>query len=826
MPGTRIALMAAILLGGFSVAFSADKTTNVTTHPIMHFTAEQKKKLMDEHLRAPKQSVNKALAPSFANSLTLLSHLPYVPADRDQGSCGDCWQWAATGAMEILHDLQDGVHDRLSVQLVNSCDTEKICCDGGDLDDFVTFYATLGYAIPWSNGNASFASGNGSCDSAPCGGISRAPQYAISSISWNAVETHGVGQAQAIANIKSALNQNQPVYFSFFMGKSSDWTSFDTFWDTQPESSLWSNFFCGQRFSSFGGGGHAILCVGYNDDGTTNSYWIMVNSWGTTAGRPNGLLHISMNLDYDCADSDGGYNLFWKTLNVQFDAGAPPNDDCAGAIALSEDMVSTMNTGAATDDTTPCLGTCSKAVWFTYTPDCDGTATVQTCGSDFDTKLEVLSGSCGSLSSIDCDDDSCGLQSVVTFPCAAGTTYYICAGGKNGASGQLQIMASRVCDSALGNDTCAGAIALAEGSSASMNTGSATDDTVPCLGTCSKGVWYTYTPDCTGTATVQTCGSNFDTKLAVFSGSCGALTSLGCNDDSCGLQSVVTFSCTGGTTYYICAGGYNGASGHLVITASRVCAPAPTRVIGLSGNLAFGIAQVGTTAQRTLTLSNSGNAALNVTNISYPAGFSGAWSGSVPAGGSHGVTVTFAPAAVIGYGGAVTVISDATSGTNTITASGTGSALPVRIIGWNDYDGDDVSDLAVYQQTTGSWYIRPVGSGASIVFGQNWGGFGLMPVSGDYDGDGVSDLAVYQQATGNWYIRSLKSATPIAFGLNWGGPGMTPIPGDFNGDGIWDLAVYQQATGSWYIRSLKSTPPIAFGLNWGWSSAMPANGVR
>ena len=102
--------------------------------------------------------------------------------------------------------------------------------------------------------------------------------------------------------------------------------------------------------------------------------------------------------------------------------------------------------------------------------------------------------------------------------------------------------------------------------------------------------------------------------------------------------------------------------------------PPPTRIIALSGSLAFGNVTVGATAQSALTISNSGNAALTITSISYPSGFSGNWSsGTIAAGGSQNVTVTFAPVAAQGYGGTVTVNSDATAGTNTIAASGTGT---------------------------------------------------------------------------------------------------------------------------------------------------------
>ena len=137
--------------------------------------------------------------------------------------------------------------------------------------------------------------------------------------------THGVGQAQAIANIKSALNQNKAVCFSFYMGTTADWSQFETWWIALPESSLWSNFYCGQTADS-GEAGHAVLCVGYNDDDPNNRYWIIVNSWGTTTGRPNGIFHVSMDLNYDCAYSSGGYtyySLYWETLNMQYGSTVP-----------------------------------------------------------------------------------------------------------------------------------------------------------------------------------------------------------------------------------------------------------------------------------------------------------------------------------------------------------------------------------------------------------------------------------------------------------------------------------------------------------------------
>jgi hypothetical protein len=108
---------------------------------------------------------------------------------------------------------------------------------------------------------------------------------------------------------------------------------------------------------------------------------------------------------------------------------------------------------------------------------------------------------------------------------------------------------------------------------------------------------------------------------------------------------------------------------------------APTRIINVSGDMNFGSVQVGQISQRTLTISNSGNSTLTVSNINYPTSFSGNWSsGSVSAGGSQNITVTFAPSKAINYSGNLTVYSDKTDGTNIKYLSGTGTSVSTRII--------------------------------------------------------------------------------------------------------------------------------------------------
>ena len=262
----------------------------------------------------------------------------------------------------------------------------------------------------------------------------------------------------------------------------------------------------------------------------------------------------------------------------------PGNDQCSGAIALSNGGSAAMNTATATStgDPTPSCGyAVGKGVWYKMTPTSSGTVTVNTCGSSYDTVLAVYMGSCGSLTAVSgaCNDDnsSCGAGSVaslVTFTATAGTTYYIFIGGYNSASGDLQVYAQWTVSSPPANDQCSGAITLSSGVAATLNTATATstgDPTPSCVSSAINGVWYKVTPAASGTITVSSCVSSFDTVIGIYTGGCGSLTEIASDDDngpSCAaITASVSFTGTAGTTYYILAGGYSEASGNLKIAA-------------------------------------------------------------------------------------------------------------------------------------------------------------------------------------------------------------------------------------------------------------------
>ncbi|MCC6360179.1 MAG: hypothetical protein IT450_15655 [Phycisphaerales bacterium] len=122
------------------------------------------------------------------------------------------------------------------------------------------------------------------------------------------------------------------------------------------------------------------------------------------------------------------------------------------------------------------------------------------------------------------------------------------------------------------NDDCTTAEVVGAGATA-FNNFSATNDGLAVCSTSNKDIWYQYTLSADAEVRVDTCGSSFDTVLAVFD-ACGG-TQIACNDDSCGLQSVVTFVAQGGTTVYIrvAAFGAAGAGGAGTLTVTELAPP-------------------------------------------------------------------------------------------------------------------------------------------------------------------------------------------------------------------------------------------------------------
>jgi hypothetical protein len=199
--------------------------------------------------------------------IDLLPHLNYIPEERNQRYCGNCWVWAGTGIMEVALDTGEDIHDRLSIQYFNSKYNEAMALTG--LDVGITSTPSLisiiprGITVPWSNTNAYWADYTQSC---PDGSsvlyqpISTNPSYGIASITPQIIPTRELSQETAINNIKSVLHQNKGVYFSFVLPTLADRDIFEDYRINYGENYIIDLDYCQGHSTEDVAFAHAVLC--------------------------------------------------------------------------------------------------------------------------------------------------------------------------------------------------------------------------------------------------------------------------------------------------------------------------------------------------------------------------------------------------------------------------------------------------------------------------------------------------------------------------------------------------------------------------------------
>jgi hypothetical protein len=337
--------------------------------------------------------------------------------------------------------------------------------------------------------------------------------------------------------------------------------------------------------------GSQIAC---NDDSTV---------CGTGSLQSNLTFNATANTTY--LFRVGGYNNAAGTgsLTVTGECAPPPpppppgNDLCANAFWIAAGSPVTANTGAtgtqsAATNSGGIPSVCGSSstspdVWYKYRPLTSGTVTVSTCGSvgSYDTVLSAYSGACGAFTQLACNDDTCGLLSTISFNGTAGQTYYIRVAGFNGATGSYTLNVTGgggVIPPA--NDDCANRAGIGLGTTPFSTLGATTDGAADalCLAAGSNQVtndiWYNHPASCTGTLTIDTCSAstNFDTRVAVYSGNTCTGPIMACDDDGCAsLRSTVSIPVTAGNHYRIRVGGFNGATGNGTLTLTCVPTPPP-----------------------------------------------------------------------------------------------------------------------------------------------------------------------------------------------------------------------------------------------------------
>ncbi|MBC7835425.1 MAG: hypothetical protein H7Y88_10055 [Phycisphaerales bacterium] len=273
----------------------------------------------------------------------------------------------------------------------------------------------------------------------------------------------------------------------------------------------------------------------------------------------------------------------------------PANNLCVNAITISDGATAFSTAGATTDGPAGCSN--NQDIWYRFTANQTAQVRVETCGAtNYDSYLTVYNSvTCPPTGQLACNDDSCGLQSLVQFAATAGTTYTIRLGGFSGSTGSGSMFVTYIVPPA--NDACANATTITDGPVNVVTIGATTDGPAAC--SAGNDVWYRYVAPTTGTLVVNACsGVSFTPVIAAYNGgSCPPGTTLGCSSFSCPGGTVLNVAVAQGNTYLIRVGGLSGTTGTGTIQVSTVAPPTNDLCSGPTaiGNGTFAYSTIGAT---------------------------------------------------------------------------------------------------------------------------------------------------------------------------------------------------------------------------------------
>ncbi len=314
-----------------------------------------------------------------------------------------------------------------------------------------------------------------------------------------------------------------------------------------------------------------------------------------------GAAPLHFNYRHSFSGTSGDWTNIQVTLGGAVPPPAPPtNDDCANAIDIAASSLPIamppIDVGGASNATTgdptfACAANVRRTIWYTFTPAADGQFTLSTCTADApgtsvtDTVLEVFTGDCvNGFTSVVCGDDStCGTRASVIATLTGGTQYTIVVGRKGteaslplGESAISLYVSTYTAPVGAPNDDCSNAIAIPAATTAPY-----TSDVVDIINATNIGeptacvtvnatVWWSFRPAQGGSYTFSTCAGAAsgttvpDTVLAVYSGACGGLTQIACNDDNgvncTGTRASTSAILLANTDYFIRVGKFGGTA--------------------------------------------------------------------------------------------------------------------------------------------------------------------------------------------------------------------------------------------------------------------------
>ncbi|KAK3932360.1 Cathepsin L [Frankliniella fusca] len=231
----------------FKVGYNqyADMHTHEVTEKMNGFRME---------LKTPSLNVHKANASMKASTKVDWRSKGYVTPVKDQGSCGSCWSFSATGALEGQLFKKNGKLVPLSEQNLIDCSWKygNQGCNGGLMDSAFKY------------------------DSRKC-------KYTTAN---NAGANTGYTDVRATEeDLLDAVDKVGPISVAI---DASNW-SFQMY-----SGGVYYESWCSSRSLD-----HGVLAVGYGTDYPNKAYWIVKNSWGPSWGE-EGYIRMARNKGNNC----------------------------------------------------------------------------------------------------------------------------------------------------------------------------------------------------------------------------------------------------------------------------------------------------------------------------------------------------------------------------------------------------------------------------------------------------------------------------------------------------------------------------------------------
>ncbi|MCD6163755.1 MAG: T9SS type A sorting domain-containing protein [candidate division Zixibacteria bacterium] len=232
---------------------------------IMEMTLEERHQLLGyrvpDEVKSIYKDLNKLPPPLLTNTEDCFDWrvLGGVTPVQNQGSCGSCWAFGATGAFESAYLLAEGVVPDFAEQVLVSCDENSNGCEGGwdgSAYNFFSLYGAFDESCMPYQANDSIP-----CDIDDCDVVAYQDGY-----------MHVANNVNAIKNtvVITPISTSFTVYDDFNSYQSGCYEHVGT----EPTN-------------------HCVVIVGWDDNECNgDGAWIVKNSWGEGWGRLGGYFYI------------------------------------------------------------------------------------------------------------------------------------------------------------------------------------------------------------------------------------------------------------------------------------------------------------------------------------------------------------------------------------------------------------------------------------------------------------------------------------------------------------------------------------------------------